>query len=147
MVDVFTETKRSEVMSRIRSKNTKLELSFRKTLWSKGFRYRIHSKNLPGKPDIVFATAKIAVFIDGCFWHGCPRCFHMPQSNREYWRRKIQYNTHRDKLNHKALRIGGWRVVRFWEHELKQSQDNCAEKVARILCEKSVPVDRAPEYV
>ena len=108
-------------MSSIRSKNTKVEVDFRKKVWTAGFRYRLYSKKLPGKPDLVFASKKTVVFIDGCFWHKCPKCFKRPASNKKYWDWKIKYNVDKDKRINKELKKIGWKVIRFWEHDVKKN--------------------------
>ena len=116
MTDTLSAEKRSEIMSRVGSKDTKPELLIRKGLHARGFRYRLHMKALPGKPDLVFARYKAVIFINGCFWHGhaCPRC-RMPNSNKEYWKQKIASNMKRDKLNLRSLLDEGWRVLTIWE--------------------------------
>jgi DNA mismatch endonuclease, patch repair protein len=117
--DVFTKEKRSEVMSHIRGKGNKdTELAMIRILR----RYHIsgwrRNQILFGKPDFVFPKQKIALFVDGCFWHGCPKHSNMPRNNQEFWQKKLQGNKDRDKLVSKVLRKLGWKVVRVWEHEL-----------------------------
>lgn len=133
MADVFTKEKRSDIMSRIRSKNTRLETEFLKLvssfLYPMGFRYRKHYAKVPGKPDIAFVSKKIAIFLDGDFWHGCPKCSRPPKSNVDYWEQKIKRNRQRDKDVNKALKKIGWRVLRFWECEVKRDPD----KVIKII--------------
>ncbi|MFW6383403.1 MAG: very short patch repair endonuclease [Nanoarchaeota archaeon] len=129
MGDVFSKAKRSELMSKIRSKNTKLEVNFRKKVFAKGLRYRIYPKNIPGKPDMVFPKSKLAVFIDGCFWHKCPKCFKEPVSNKDYWIKKIQYNVDKDKRINQEIENMGWRVLRFWEHEIKKNPEKCIKQI------------------
>lgn len=129
--DVMTPAQRSRCMSRIRGKNTKPEVKIRKALWRKGVRYRIHYK-LVGRPDIVFIRKRIAVFIDGCFWHGCPEHGVRPKSNADFWKKKIQKNIERDKIVNGKLIEEGWAVLRFWEHEIKADIDSV---VARIIKE------------
>lgn len=120
MTDCYSKEIRSRVMSKIRSKNTKPEVQLRKFLWNQGYRgYRIHNTNLPGKPDIAFKKKKIAIFIDGCFWHKCPICYVEPKSNSEYWLSKIKMNVLRDENNQDKLEAMGWKVIRIWEHEIK----------------------------
>lgn len=123
MADVFTKQKRSEIMSKIRSKNTKLEASFCKLLsakiYSKGFRYRRNYKKLPGCPDIVFPKYKLAIFIDGDFWHGYDFKNNRKRLPKEYWVTKIARNIIRDKQNNRILKKMGWQVIRIWGHELK----------------------------
>lgn len=120
MPDIFSTAKRSAVMAGIRSagnKQTELRLIdlLRKHKIS-GWR---RHQPFPGKPDFTFRTAKVAVFVDGCFWHGCPRHGRSPDSNQNYWLPKLQRTKQRDKLNTRNLRALGWRVIRLWEHDLK----------------------------
>jgi DNA mismatch endonuclease Vsr len=134
MADTISPQKRSEVMRRVRGKNTSIEIQFRKALWAAGLRgYRVNLRKLPGNPDVVFGPAKVAIFIDGCYWHGCPKHCRMPSSNREYWETKIGRNIQRDKTNRAALRKAGWRVLRFWEHEIKKSPERAALRTAREI--------------
>ena len=116
MTDTVSPAKRSDVMSRVGSKDTKPELLIRKGLHALGFRYRLHVKDLPGRPDLVFRRYGCVIFVNGCFWHGhaCPRC-RMPSSNTEYWNRKIARNKERDALNRRLLLDAGWRVLTIWE--------------------------------
>jgi DNA mismatch endonuclease (patch repair protein) len=116
MVDRISAEKRSKIMSAIRSENTKPEMALRRALWSRGLRFRIHYGN--EKIDIAFPSQKIAVFVDGCFWHGCPLHSHIPKSNKEYWLPKLKKNMERDKETTKKLATESWTVLRFWEHEL-----------------------------
>ena len=118
----ISEKKRSVIMSAIRSKNTKPELYVRKLLYSLGYRFRLHSKGLPGSPDIVFTARKKAVFVHGCFWHhhfdeNC-RSSSTPKSNKGYWEKKLQRNIDRDKQNQHDLAQQGWSYLIIWECEL-----------------------------
>lgn len=114
---------RSEVMSRIRGKNTGPELAVRKALCGLGFNgYRLHYGAC--RIDIAFVRRKIAVFVDGCFWHGCPGHFRMPKTNVDFWRRKIERNRERDKEVNKVLKREGWVVVRLWEHQIGDGLDD-----------------------
>jgi DNA mismatch endonuclease (patch repair protein) len=120
-------------MSRIRGKNTGPEIKLRKLLWSQGVRgYRIHYK-LPGKPDIIFTKKKIAIFIDGCFWHNCPACFQEPETRKEFWMKKIGSNVERDLKNTRQLQEEGWTVLRFWEHEIRKTPDKVVEKILQYI--------------
>jgi len=132
MADVFSKEKRSEVMSRIGSKNTKPELAFRKALHRLGYRFRVHVTALPGKPDIVLPKYYTAIQVRGCFWHS-HNCIdgHLPKSNKGYWKPKLQRNKSRDRRNDQALRKLGWRVVRVWECQLR-NQKGLEKQVARI---------------
>ena len=124
MTDVHSPETRSYNMSRIRNKDTKPELLVRQFLYSKGFRYRLYDKNLPGKPDIVFPGKKTAIFIHGCFWHGHKNCkyFVVPKTRTEWWLKKIQKNSNNDADNLKLLEDDGWRVVTVYECELKNEK-------------------------
>lgn len=118
--DVFSPSKRSEVMRAVRSRDTGAELALRRALFARGLRYRLHRKDLPGSPDIVFPSARLAVFVHGCFWHGhdCPRGARAPKSNAEYWSAKIARTRIRDARNAAALMAAGWRVLVVWECDL-----------------------------
>lgn len=119
MTDRLTPEQRSHVMSRIRSRNTRPEMVVRRFLWSHGYRYRLCVGKLPGRPDIVMRRLKVAIFINGCFWHGHdahPR--HTPKSNVDYWSKKIENNRRRDIENGIRLRSMGWTVITIWECEL-----------------------------
>ncbi len=119
-MDVHTPEKRSYNMSRIRDRDTKPELKLRKILWKRGYRYRIHYKRLPGKPDIVFPGRKKAIFVHGCFWHrhSC-KYFKWPSTNKEFWRKKINDNVSRDSRNCEELGKKGWQYLVVWECEIK----------------------------
>jgi DNA mismatch endonuclease, patch repair protein len=121
MTDVHTPEIRSYNMSRIRNKDTKPELIVRKHLFNKGFRYRLHDKKLPGKPDIVLPKHKTAIFIHGCFWHGHEGCryFVIPKTRTEWWLNKIKTNISNDLTNLDILKKEGWKICVIWECELK----------------------------
>lgn len=129
-----TET-RSRMMSKIKSSETKIEILFRKKLWSLGYRYRKNYKKLPGKPDIVFVSKKVAIFIDGEFWHGYNWKLKKKKinSNRDYWIPKIEKNIKRDRGNNKLLKKMGWTVLRFWEHDIKNNLQGCIDQVIVYL--------------
>lgn len=117
MADVFDSWKRSEVMSRIRSRDTSPEKFVRSLLFRAGFRYRLCSNKLPGHPDVVLAKWRVVVFVNGCFWHvheGCPRAVE-PKTNVEFWRNKLRNNKRRDNENYERLKSLGWRVLVVWE--------------------------------
>jgi DNA mismatch endonuclease (patch repair protein) len=120
MIDVVDKVTRSRMMSGIQGKNTKPELLVRKYLHGRGLRFRLHAKELPGKPDLVFPKYKAVVFVHGCFWHGhdCP-LFKWPTSNALFWRNKIERNRAKDMEVLAALRKAGWRVMVIWECTLK----------------------------
>lgn len=121
-------------MSQITKKNTKPEIILRKALSKIGIRgYRLYYKLL-GTPDIVFPKRKIAIFIDGCFWHKCPKCaIKIPLKNREYWNKKIKGNIKRDKLVNSQLKEAGWKVLRFWEHEINKNLKRCIARVNNAI--------------
>lgn len=123
MTDVFSPRKRSEVMRRIRSKDTKPEMLIRRALHRLGFRYRLHDTRLPGRPDIVLPRFRVAIQVRGCFWHThtCPDG-HVPKSRRAYWRTKLAANRARDRENDRKLRQMGWKVIVVWECRLKDGQ-------------------------
>ena len=139
MADVFTPEKRSKVMSLIRSRGNRdteilLARIFRENA-IKGWR-RHHP--LPGKPDFVFRTEKLAIFVDGCFWHGCPKHGRNPDSNPEYWVPKLARNRARDRAVTRELRRLGWTVVRFWEHDLRFA-DRVVARVRKKIVDISAP--------
>ena len=150
MTDIMTPIQRHRCMSHIRSRNTKPEIKVRQWLWKHGYRYRLCVKGVPGKPDIVMRKYRTAIFVNGCFWHGhnveissvetrhgtsLPHmtnssllsitnydCCRIPQSNTEFWIRKIQRNQERDKQNYQILQENGWQVIVLWECQLKPKQ-------------------------
>lgn len=114
---------RSRIMSKVRSKgNLSTEVKLISLLREKKLKGWRRNYKLLGKPDIVYPKAKIAVFVDGCFWHGCPKHCRLPSSNKEYWIPKIEKNRERDRNTTSALRKNGWRVIRIWEHEIGTTQ-------------------------
>jgi len=131
MADVFSKAKRSDVMSRIRSRgNKETELALIAFLRLHGFTGWRRRQPLFGKPDFVFREHRVALFVDGCFWHGCPRHGTQPKTNAGFWSEKIRRNIARDRLVNRTLRKAGWRVVRVWEHELRKK--NAARLAARL---------------
>ncbi|MEU4518355.1 very short patch repair endonuclease [Amycolatopsis sp. NPDC024027] len=107
-------------MSKQKSRNTGIEMALRKALHSAGFRYRVHRRPVKGvrrEADLVFGPARVAVFVDGCFWHGCPEHATWPKNNAEFWREKIETNRRRDADTDARLDDAGWLAVRIWEHE------------------------------
>ena len=124
MADVFSKKKRSLIMSRIRAKDTAPELLVRKFLFKHGYRYRLHVKTLPGKPDIVLAKYKTAIFVHGCFWHGHPNCnkASLPKTRTEWWQEKITRNMTNDLRNLLLLEQAGWSVIVIWQCELRKNK-------------------------
>ena len=123
MADVHSKETRSYNMSRIRSKDTKPEMLVRKFLHKNGFRYRLHVKDLPGKPDIVLPKYKTVIFIHGCFWHGHEGCkyYVVPKTRTEWWLNKIEVNTNNDLKSEEQLLLKGWKIIKIWECELKKA--------------------------
>ncbi|MCI9265799.1 very short patch repair endonuclease [Akkermansia muciniphila] len=121
MSDIFSQTKRADIMSKISSKDTKPEILVRKFLFSKGFRYRINVKTLPGKPDIVLPKYKTIIFVNGCFWHGhdCKKG-KLPSSNIDFWKNKILKNKLRDNENQAQLALLSWKVIVIWQCEISK---------------------------
>ena len=113
---------RSRIMRAVPAKNTSVEVELRKLLWAAGLRgYRLHDDRVPGHPDVIFAPARVAVFVDGCFWHGCAKCYRAPKSNQKYWQMKVERNRERDARVNATCAEQRWHVVRAWEHEIKKS--------------------------
>lgn len=133
MADTFSPKKRSEIMSKIKGKDTKPELIVRSFLHRRGFRFSLQSNKLPGKPDIVLRKYKTVVFIHGCFWHQCQSCRagRLPRSNIEYWEEKLKKNKARDELNTSMLIQMEWKVCIVWECETKNKE--CLEKALREI--------------
>ncbi|HAR49704.1 MAG TPA: very short patch repair endonuclease [Smithella sp.] len=122
MVDTLTRKERSEQMSLVRAKDTKLELQVRRLIYSLGYRYRLHVKDLPGKPDIVLRSRRKVIFIHGCFWHRHKNCTlaRMPKSRLFFWKPKLEGNKARDKKNQKKLNAMGWSYLVIWECQLNK---------------------------
>jgi len=131
MADVHSKETRSYNMSRIRSKDTKIEILLAKALWQKGYRYRKNDKTVFGKPDFTFKKLKLAIFCDSEFWHG--KDWEIQQKrldqNKEYWILKIQNNVNRDRRNNEKLTNAGWVVLRFWEIEIKKNLNECVDQI------------------
>lgn len=122
MADFMSPAQRSAHMSKIRSKDTKPELWLRSRLHAEGYRYRLHDRRLPGKPDLVFPRRRKVIFVDGCFWHGheCPEGTRLPKSNTAFWADKRQRNQDRDEKQRDELRIMGWEILVVWECEVRE---------------------------
>ena len=143
MTDIFTTEKRSDIMSKIRSKDTKPEIKLRKALFARGFRYRTNDKRLPGTPDIVLRKYGTVIFVNGCFWHHHPNCkiATTPKTNTEFRHNKIKRNRQRDLENYWKLGQLGWEVIVVWECELNHAHDAdaVADKLAERLHKKLQP--------
>ena len=159
MADIKSKEDRSRNMAAIKGKDTKPEMIVRKYLFSKGLRYRLHDKKLPGNPDIVLSKFKTVIFVNGCFWHGHERCkyFRLPKSNVEFWKRKIERNIERDRETMHTLLDLGWKVISIWECELrnKSNRDETLNKIYNSLAlgeitaynfqETDIPMAAEPE--
>ncbi len=127
-----TDDARRAIMRANRARDTRPELEVRRRLHALGLRFRKHRRPVPHircEADVVFARSRVAVFVDGCFWHGCPEHGHTPRKNAQYWRAKIARNTARDRRNDTALTAAGWTVLRFWEHVP-------ADEIAARVCDE-----------
>lgn len=130
--DKMTPEQRSYCMSQVKSKNTSLEVLFASELKKRKLKFENHARDLPGKPDFVFRRARLAVFVDGDFWHG----WHLPKWKNKlspYWLDKIVGNRKRDQANFRKLRRTGWKVIRLWEHDVKKNLDDSVERIERTL--------------
>lgn len=123
-MDIFSKEKRSEIMSRVKSRDSKMEIVFRKLLWKQGFRYRKNFAKYYGKPDIVLSKYKTVIFLDSCFWHGCKQHCRLPTTREKYWKEKIARNKARDQEVVRHYQKIGWRIIRIWEHDLKNKDFN-----------------------
>lgn len=144
MADTLSPKERSRLMARIRSRDTKPEMYVRKSVWREGFRYRLHPRTLPGKPDLSLAQYKVAIFVHGCFWHqhGCAKTSR-PSSNREFWNRKLDGNVARDARNRAALQALGWTVLTVWECSLEEGTANALGVLKRLRAMRSIENDRS----
>ncbi len=127
MADIFSKKKRSEIMSRIRSKWSSHEKLAHNYLKSRKVKHKMHP-NILGRPDILLKDTNTLLFLDGCFWHKCPKCFKKPKNNKAYWDWKIKYNIEKDRKNRRKLKKMGYVVVSFWEHEFSKKNFNLTKK-------------------
>lgn len=118
-MDIVSKEKRSEMMSHVRNRDSKIEIGFRKELWKHGFRYRKNSRKYFGTPDIVLPKHNTVIFIDSCFWHGCADHCRLPSTRQNFWVSKIERNKERDKEVMRHYKNEGWKIFRIWEHDLK----------------------------
>jgi DNA mismatch endonuclease (patch repair protein) len=133
MADHLTPIQRTRAMKRVKLKDGSLEKLVQRELRSKGLRFRCHVRNLPGRPDIVFPKEKVAVFVDGDFWHGW-RLPAWEHKLSKFWRDKLRTNRARDQRNFRRLRTTGWKVIRIWQHELKRdNREDCFQRILRAL--------------
>ena len=132
MADVVNKRVRSNIMRSVKSCDSQIELNFRKALWRSGIRYRKNVKGCVGHPDVVIKKFKVVVFIDSCFWHGCPKHCRMPSSRQTYWINKIKRNKDRDRSVSRFYQENGWNIFRLWEHDLDKSS-KVVEKIKKLL--------------
>lgn len=132
------DPERSRIMRAVKSRDTAPEMTVRRLVYSMGYRYRLHRKDLPGKPDLAFQSRRKVIFIHGCFWHGhdCKRGARVPKNNREYWETKIARNRERDNHHDEELRREGWRILIVWECQIEE-QAALIERIRRFLEEKT----------
>ena len=125
--------KRSKAMSAVRGKGNKTtELRLRAAMVQAGFDgWKVRPKGLQGSPDFVFLSEDLVIFVDGCFWHGCPKCGHVPKKNGRFWKEKIKRNRARDRRNNRLLREVGYSVLRFWEHDLSENIGHCITSIRK----------------
>ena len=135
MADRITKEQRSRNMSHVRGKNTKIEVKVRSYLFWKGFRFRKNDHRLPGTPDVVLPKYKTVIFVNGCFWHQHPGCKKatIPETNHDFWEKKLSSNVVNDKLDRDALEAMGWKVITVWECELKKNFEDVMERIVHIL--------------
>ena len=138
MTDVLSKEQRRKNMQAIRAKETAFEIMVRKELWKKGIRYRKNVRDLMGVPDIAIKKHKLVIFLDSCYWHGCPEHGVMPKSNREFWEKKIKRNIERDTEVTSYYRSRNWTILRFWEHEVKQDLDGIIDRIIKAIRDKMV---------
>lgn len=132
-MDKFSKEIRSKIMSCIRGKGTKIEDAVSRELFKNGIRFRRNVKDLPGTPDIAIKKYKIAIFIDSCFWHGCPDHFKMPKSNCEYWENKISTNMKRDQKFNQIYKDTDWHLLRIWEHQLIKDYNATIKQILNFI--------------
>jgi len=132
-MDKFTKAKRSEIMSRVKNRDSKIEVLFRKELRRSGLRFRKNATKYFGKPDMVLKKHKVVIFIDSCFWHGCKKHGSIPAVHRSFWAEKIARNVARDKEVSKYYKKRRWKIFRVWEHEIKSSSVKSLQKIKSSL--------------
>lgn len=132
-MDKFSKNKRSEIMSKVKGKDSQIEIVLRKALWKKGIRYRKNVKKNFGNPDLVLAKYKTVIFVDSCFWHGCPKHYGAPSTKIIFWKKKLEQNKKRDKGVNLHYKKTNWQIIRIWEHEIKRSLKTVVLKIIKKL--------------
>jgi DNA mismatch endonuclease (patch repair protein) len=133
MADTVSKKKRSEIMSKVKNKDSKIEIEFRKAIWNAGFRYRKNQTKYFGKPDLILKKYKTVIFIDSCFWHGCGKHCRLPATHKKYWIEKIERNKKRDKKVKRYYKKIGWNILRVWEHDILKNFDKAITKIIDFL--------------
>jgi DNA mismatch endonuclease, patch repair protein len=128
---------RSRIMRSVNSQNTGPEIRLRRCLWASGLRYRVHPKIFGTTPDLAFMRARVAVFVDGCFWHGCPKHYRLPKSNVEFWTKKLAQNQLRDTRDRLRLETADWTVLRVWQCEIKKDVDGVRRRIESAVRQKA----------
>ena len=140
VVDVLSPEQRRRNMQAVRNSETKGEIRLRAALRNRGLTgYRKNASTVVGRPDVAYTRWRVAIFLDGCFWHGCPACYVSPKSNEAFWQTKLAQNQARDTVVTTALREAGWTVLRLWEHEVRGSLEKCVERIAGALADAGRP--------
>lgn len=132
-MDIFSKNDRSRIMSAVKNKDSAIEIKIRKDLWGLGFRYRKNSNKYFGKPDLVLARYKTVIFTDSCFWHGCGIHGSIPKTNKKFWQDKIGRNVERDIEVNKKYKEQDWKVIRIWEHDIKDKPNSAVKKLKKNL--------------
>ncbi|PUA34707.1 very short patch repair endonuclease [Paenibacillus elgii] len=133
MVDNVSKDKRSQTMKAVKSHSTSIENKVMKAIWKRGIRYRKNVKDLKGKPDIAIKKYRCVIFIDSCFWHGCPEHCRIPQTNVEYWLKKISRNKERDRQVNEYYEREEWNILRVWEHEISKDLEKTILKIFTFI--------------
>lgn len=131
--DTFSAEKRTAIMRSVRNSGTDIELALRRLLWQEGLRYRVNLRVHGCRPDIAFVRKQVAVFVDGCFWHGCPKHYQAPKSNFGFWNAKVRKNIDRDRMVTQRLRESGWKVLRFWECDIKYDMEKVLAEIVSCV--------------
>ncbi|MFA5842336.1 MAG: very short patch repair endonuclease [Candidatus Gracilibacteria bacterium] len=135
-MDIFSKEKRSDIMSKVKNKGSKIEILLQKALWKEGFRYRKNSTKYFGKPDIVLPKHKVVIFVDSCFWHKCPKHYAAPATRKRFWDKKIGGNKIRDLQVTKYYKKNDWEIIRIWEHALETNLEKTLNGILSKLGSK-----------
>lgn len=144
-LDPFPPKERRRVMQAVGRNDTEPEMWLRRALWSAGLRYRLQRRIAGTRPDLCFLGAKVAVFVDGCFWHGCPLHYSAPVHNSSFWSEKLRKNKARDRRDDRRLKLAGWNVLRYWECEVREKAIRIVEEVDQVVRGPSLKSRRGGE--